>query len=182
VNIWQASAYVVLETRTERKSLPNFYLAAQQELRKVIETMQTPNKTSVFFAVIASGLALFSTMTAAQAGDDATVKGAHKAAPGKRAGAAKIIADLGLNETQKKQALVIEADWKKQGKAIHDNKSLTEDQKKTKMRAVMTASMSKIMAILTPEQKKTLQTKMMAGSGKMTKMQGAKGASAAHKL
>jgi Spy/CpxP family protein refolding chaperone len=63
----------------------------------------------------------------------------------------------------------------KQRKTISSNTTLSADQKKSQMRTVMTSTMSKVMAVLTPEQKQTLQKEMTERMSTMAKMQTKKG-------
>lgn len=66
-------------------------------------------------------------------------------------------ADLGLSEAQlAKIKPVMEANAAK-GKALHDDASLSEEQKKEKLREIKKAGADAIMAELTPEQKKKFE-------------------------
>ncbi len=66
-------------------------------------------------------------------------------------------ADLGLSEAQvAKIKPAMEANAAK-GKALHDDTSLSEEQKKEKVREIRKAGADAIMAELTPEQKKKFE-------------------------
>ena len=70
---------------------------------------------------------------------------------------ARMKADLGLSEAQvAKIKPAMEANAAK-GKALHDDTSLSEEQKKEKLREIRKAGGDAIMAELTPEQKKKFE-------------------------
>jgi Spy/CpxP family protein refolding chaperone len=119
-------------------------------------------------------VAFFSAATAVNAGPGAGPKDGAKAGAGKRMGGAMLKA-LNLTEAQKSRIKTIQTDAIKQRQTISSNAALSDDQKKSQMRTVMTSTMSKVMAVLTPEQKQTLQKEMMERMGKMTKVQAKKG-------
>ncbi len=136
--------------------------------------MQTPKSITASIAVIASGLALLNTVTAAYAGPGTAPKHGSKAAQGKHMGG-RMLKELNLTESQTSRIKTIQADATIQRKAISGNSALTQDQKKSQMKTLAASTMSKMMAILTPEQKQTLQKMMTERLGKMTKMHAKKG-------
>ena len=64
---------------------------------------------------------------------------------------------LGLTEAQKAQFQQIGRDMRKQGMAIHQDSSLTDDQKKQKMHELRKESHKQMFSVLTPEQKERLK-------------------------
>jgi protein CpxP len=64
---------------------------------------------------------------------------------------------LGLSDAQKAQFQQIGRDMRKQGMAIRQDSSLTEDQKKEKMQEVRKQSHKQMFSVLTPEQKEKLK-------------------------
>ena len=64
---------------------------------------------------------------------------------------------LGLTDAQKAQFQQIGRDMRKQGMAIRQDSSLTEDQKKEKMQALRQQSHKQMFSVLTPEQKEKLK-------------------------
>jgi protein CpxP len=64
---------------------------------------------------------------------------------------------LNLTETQKVQFQQIGRDMRKQGMAIRQDSSLTEDQKKEKMQALRQQSHKQMFSVLTSEQKEKLK-------------------------
>ncbi len=63
---------------------------------------------------------------------------------------------LGLNASQKSKIMAIITAQRPQMQAVAGNKSLTQQQKMTKMRAMNEAGMKKVNAILTPAQRQKL--------------------------
>ena len=64
---------------------------------------------------------------------------------------------LNLTEAQKEQFQQIGQDMRKQGMAIRQDSSLTDDQKKEKMLALRKQSHQQMFGVLTPEQKEQLK-------------------------
>ena len=64
---------------------------------------------------------------------------------------------LNLTDAQKEQFMQIGRDMRKQGMAIRQDSSLTEDQKKQKIQALRKSSHQQMFSVLTPEQKNTLK-------------------------
>lgn len=67
-----------------------------------------------------------------------------------------LVAKLGLNADQKAKIKSILASSKTEIKAVRDNTTLTDDAKKTKIKAIRAAEKEKILAELTPEQRTKL--------------------------
>lgn len=139
--------------------------------------MQTPRTTSVSIAVIAAGLALFSTLTTANAAPGAP-GAAMKPGAGKQMDAGKMAAGLNLTPAQRTRIETIQADAMKQRTAIMSNTKLTPEQKKTQMGPLLMSMMKKMEAVLTPAQKATLQKNMAEQRAKMKGMMGKGGAPA----
>ena len=140
--------------------------------------MQTPRTTSVSIAVVAAGLALFGTLTSANAGPGAP-GATMKPGAGKHMGGGNMAAALNLTPAQQTQLKSIQADAVKQRTAIMENTKLTPEQKKAQMRPLMMGMMKKMEAVLTPAQKATLQKNMAEQRSKMKGMMGKGGAPAA---
>ena len=64
---------------------------------------------------------------------------------------------LNLTDAQKAQFQQISRDMRKQGMAIRQDSSLTDDQKKQKMQDLRKASHKQMFSVLTPEQKEKLK-------------------------
>ena len=64
---------------------------------------------------------------------------------------------LNLTDAQKEQFQQITRDMRKQGMAIRQDSSLTDEQKKEKMQALRKQSHQQLFSILTPEQKEQLK-------------------------
>jgi protein CpxP len=64
---------------------------------------------------------------------------------------------LGLTDAQKAQFQLISRDMRKQGMAIRQDSSLTDDQKKEKMQELRKQSHKQMFSVLTPEQKEKLK-------------------------
>ncbi len=64
---------------------------------------------------------------------------------------------LNLTDAQKQQFQQIGQQMRQQGMAIHNDSSLTDDQKKEKMQSLRKQSHQQMFAILTPEQKDQLK-------------------------
>lgn len=65
---------------------------------------------------------------------------------------------LGLSASQKSKIMAIVTAQRPQTQAVSQNKSLTQQQKITKMRAINEASLKKVNAVLTPAQRQKLAT------------------------
>jgi len=65
---------------------------------------------------------------------------------------------LHLTDTQKQQIQTIFSSTEAQGKAIHHDESLSEDDRREKMMAIMKDSGTQSRALLTPEQQATFDT------------------------
>src|SRR5688572_22527627 len=64
--------------------------------------------------------------------------------------------ELNLSAEQREQMKSINMEFKNQAKAIRDDKSLTEEQKKQQVKSLQTKRQEAVKAILTPEQKQKM--------------------------
>ena len=74
--------------------------------------------------------------------------------------------DLNLTDDQKSKIKDIFSDAKSKREAIFNDTSLTEDQKKAKMKELHTGTMAKVNEVLTPEQRTQLKEKLEAAKAK----------------
>ena len=72
------------------------------------------------------------------------------------------VESLNLTDDQKAKVKDIFADAKTKRQAVSSDASLTEDQKKAKMKELHTGMMTKLNEVLTPDQQTELKTKMEA--------------------
>src|SRR6266404_1126240 len=72
------------------------------------------------------------------------------------------VESLNLTDDQKAKVKDIFADAKTKKQAVSSDASLTDDQKKAKMKELHSATMAKLNEVLTPEQQTELKTKMEA--------------------
>jgi periplasmic protein CpxP/Spy len=91
---------------------------------------------------------------------------AAAAAPQGRAGMRDMlqqaVQELNLNDDQKSKVKDIFTDAKTKREAIFQDSSLSQDQKKDKMKALREDTLSKVNGVLTPEQQTQLKEKMEA--------------------
>jgi len=83
--------------------------------------------------------------------------GRRAAAQRQRQHMAMLAEKLGLTDAQKAQFKQINKDTRKQGMAIRQDSSLTDDQKKRKMQDLRKESHKQMFSVLTPEQKEKLK-------------------------
>jgi Spy/CpxP family protein refolding chaperone len=83
--------------------------------------------------------------------------GRRAAAQRQRQHMAMLAEKLGLTDAQKTQFQQIGRDIRKQGMAIRQDSSLTDDQKKEKMQELRQQSHKQMFSVLTPEQKEKLK-------------------------
>ena len=83
--------------------------------------------------------------------------GRRAAAQRQRQHMAMLAEKLGLTDAQKAQFQQIGQDMRKQGMAIRQDSSLTDDQKKAKMQELRKESHKQMFSVLTPEQKEKLK-------------------------
>jgi periplasmic protein CpxP/Spy len=81
----------------------------------------------------------------------------HSRAAAQRQHMAMLAEKLGLTDAQKTQFQQIGRDMRKQGMAIRQDSSLTDDQKKQKMQDLRKESHKQMFSVLTPEQKEKLK-------------------------
>ena len=84
-------------------------------------------------------------------------QGRYAAMQRQRQHMAMLAEKLSLTEAQKAQFQQISKDMRKQGMAIRQDSSLTNDQKKEKMQALRKQSHQRMFSVLTPEQKEKLK-------------------------
>lgn len=72
------------------------------------------------------------------------------------------VESLNLTDDQKPKVKDIFADAKAKRQGIWNDSSLTDDQKKAKMKELRTGTMAKLNEVLTPDQQTALKTKMEA--------------------
>src|SRR2546422_1560707 len=76
------------------------------------------------------------------------------------------VESLNLTDDQKAKVKDIFADAKTKKQAVSSDASLSEEQKKAKMKELHTATMAKVNEVLTPEQQTELKSKMEAAKTK----------------
>jgi len=76
------------------------------------------------------------------------------------------VESLNLTDDQKAKVKDIFADAKTKRQAVSSDASLSEEQKKAKMKELHSATMAKLNEVLTPEQQTELKTKMEAAKAK----------------
>ena len=76
------------------------------------------------------------------------------------------VESLNLTDDQKTKVKDIFADAKTKKQAVSSDASLSEEQKKAKMKELHTATMAKVNEVLTPEQQTELKSKMEAARTK----------------
>jgi len=81
---------------------------------------------------------------------------------GMHGGLQAAVESLNLTDDQKAKVKDIFADAKTKRQAVSSDTSLTDDQKKAKMKELHSATMAKLNEVLTPEQQTELKTKMEA--------------------
>lgn len=100
-----------------------------------------------------------------------TVPAKSQAAPAPQAAAGEMgmkdklqaaVESLNLTDDQKAKVKDIFAEAKSKREAVWNDASLTEDQKKAKMKELHAGTKAKVMEVLTPEQQAELKTKMEA--------------------
>ncbi|OLB17130.1 MAG: hypothetical protein AUH16_11555 [Acidobacteria bacterium 13_2_20CM_57_7] len=76
------------------------------------------------------------------------------------------VESLNLTDDQKAKVKDIFADAKTKKQAVSSDASLSEEQKKAKMKELHTSIMAKLNEVLTPDQQTELKTKMEAAKAK----------------
>jgi Spy/CpxP family protein refolding chaperone len=111
------------------------------------------NKTLALAALMAGGLIAANTLQA-QDSTNTPPAGEHHGGPGgmHRPNAEMIAKELGLTDDQKTQIKAALEDTMAKFKALHDDTSLSADDKKAKMKEIRDANQAKMKEILTPEQ------------------------------
>ena len=74
--------------------------------------------------------------------------------------------EMGLTDAQKAKVKTIMEAQRPQMMALRSNTSLSDDQRRAKMRTMMTAQNKKIAAVLTPAQRKKMETMMKERRGR----------------
>ena len=85
---------------------------------------------------------------------------------GMHGGLQAAVESLNLTDDQKAKVKDIFADAKTKKQAVSSDASLSEEQKKAKMKELHTATMAKVNEVLTPEQQTELKSKMEAAKTK----------------
>jgi periplasmic protein CpxP/Spy len=85
---------------------------------------------------------------------------------GMHGGLQAAVESLNLTDEQKAKVKDIFADAKAKHQAVSGDASLSEEQKKAKMKELHTATMAKLNEVLTPEQQTELKSKMEAAKAK----------------
>src|SRR5882757_154440 len=83
-----------------------------------------------------------------------------------RGGLQAAVESLILTDDQKTKVKDIFADAKTKRQAVFDDTSLSEDQKKAKMKELHEGTLAKVNGVLTPEQQTELKSKMEAAKAK----------------
>jgi Spy/CpxP family protein refolding chaperone len=91
--------------------------------------------------------------------------------PGMRDRLQAAVESLNLTDDQKPKVNDIFADAKGKRKALVSDTSLTEDQRKAKMKELHQSTMAKLNEVLTPDQQTELKTKMAAAREKSAPQQ-----------
>ncbi len=98
---------------------------------------------------------------AQQGGDDSQPQGQRRGQWARRGGQnnhmAELAAKLNLTDAQKQQFMQINRDTRKQVMAVHNDSSLSDDQKKEKTQDVRKQAHKQMFGILTPEQREKLK-------------------------
>lgn len=119
---------------------------------------------------IASAVVLFA--GAAQAQDSSKHRRMHDHAV---KGGQKFSKEAGITEAQKAEFKTINESFRTQAKAIHDNASLSKEQKKTQLGSLRKQQHEKMQSILTAEQKQKLAAAAKEHKGKKGKFEGRNG-------
>jgi Spy/CpxP family protein refolding chaperone len=85
---------------------------------------------------------------------------------GMHGGLQAAVESLNLTDDQKAKVKDIFADAKTKKQAVSSDTSLSEEQKKAKMKEIHTSIMAKLNEVLTPDQQTELKTKMEAAKAK----------------
>ena len=85
---------------------------------------------------------------------------------GMHGGLQAAVESLNLTDDQKAKVKDIFADAKTKRQAVSSDASLTDDQKKAKMKELHSATMAKLNEVLTPEQQTELKSKMEGAKAK----------------
>ena len=130
--------------------------------------MQNRTYTALAALALGASVAVASVCGAQPAGQKRPPTGQPGARPGVRPGGPggagfmqRMAEQLKLTEAQKTKLKPIFEAQQKEAMALRQNTSLSEDQRRTKMRAIFTNSQAKMKKILTAEQNKKL-TEMLA--------------------
>ena len=91
---------------------------------------------------------------------------AHSKEMGMHGGLQAAVESLNLTDEQKAKVKDIFADAKTKHQAVSNDTSLSDEQKKAKMKELHNATMAKLNELLTPEQQTELKSKMEAAKAK----------------
>ena len=112
-------------------------------------------KTSQLFAIATLAVAFIVPVASAQEANSEARPKAERRGPGGggRPMMEEISKELGLSEDQKDKVGAIMRARMEQGRALREDTSLSEEDRRSKMRSIMENSRKEIEALLTPEQK-----------------------------
>lgn len=96
----------------------------------------------------------------------ASQAGGKESGTGMRGGLQAAVESLNLTDDQKAKVKDIFADAKTKRQAVSNDTSLSDDQKKTKMKELHEGTLAKLNEVLTPEQQTELKSKMEAAKAK----------------
>jgi Spy/CpxP family protein refolding chaperone len=96
----------------------------------------------------------------------ASQAGGKESGMGMRGGLQAAVESLNLTDDQKAKVKDIFADAKTKRQAVSNDTSLSDDQKKAKMKELHEGTLAKLNEVLTPEQQTELKSKMEAAKAK----------------
>jgi Spy/CpxP family protein refolding chaperone len=96
----------------------------------------------------------------------ASQAGGKESGTGMRGGLQAAVVSLNLTDDQKAKVKDIFADAKTKHQAVSNDTSLSDDQKKAKMKELHEGTLAKLNEVLTPEQQTELKSKMEAAKAK----------------
>jgi Spy/CpxP family protein refolding chaperone len=118
----------------------------------------------VWLGMVAA-LAVPSSLARSQAAP-ASQAGGKESGMGMRGGLQAAVESLNLTDDQKAKVRDIFADAKTKRQAVSSDTSLSDDQKKAKMKELHEGTLAKVNEVLTPEQQTELKSKMEAAKAK----------------
>jgi protein CpxP len=128
---------------------------------------------SSFLSLLALSSVLSSAVIAAPAGGPAKKPGMGGPHAGGQRGnrmMERMAKDLGITDAQKSKIMAMMKGQMPKYRAIREDASLTPDQKRAKIKGIREANDKKVMAILTPEQRKKFAAMMKDRRNRMGRM------------